>query len=89
MKTALVIVVFLVGCVTGGVASQVVAPPARAGADHQKWEYWCFGANPRDSEDIQEKSNSAGPQGWEMATATGGVGPGNTTYCFKRPTQPR
>ena len=29
--------VFLAGCVVGGVSSQVVAPPARAGAPVMRW----------------------------------------------------
>jgi hypothetical protein len=70
--------VFVLGCVAGGVASQFVVPPARAGAgDFQRWEYVCA-----DNPSSQQMSD-AGLQGWELATTAGG-GAYKTVYCFKR-----
>lgn len=71
----LVGLVFLVGCATGGVASQVVAPPAAA-ATVQRWDYFCA-----DDEwaGRERRLKAAGQQGWELVAFERG------TVCFKRP----
>jgi len=72
--------VFLVGCVAGGVSSQLVVPKASAqqGApSRQKWQYECQ----KRGSNITEMANQLGEQGWEMVAVS------NTpiVWCFKRP----
>ena len=66
---------FFAGCV----ASQVFIPAARAGTAPQRWEYFCFKAG--DAEDITNKANQAGKEGWEMVT----MAASRDNWCFKRP----
>ena len=77
--------VFLAGCVVGGVSSQVVAPPARADAPVTRWEYFCLGAD-TNGNDAVTQLNAAGARGWELVSTS----PlGDTGYrmaiCMKRP----
>jgi hypothetical protein len=81
-------IVFVLGCVAGGVASQVAVLPARAGSDAPRWEYNC-GVNAS-----KEQLNEAGAQGWELVSvdvlATAGevasdaVHATKVQFCFKR-----
>ena len=75
--------VFLIGCAVGGISSQFVAPPARAGTNPQRWEYYCI----ENLENIHERSDKLGAEGWEMVTATAVPGAATFYYmwCFKRP----
>jgi len=75
--------VFLIGCAVGGMSSQFVVPPVRAGTNPTRWEYTCI----ENLDKFLERSDKLGAQGWEMVTAT--VVPGRTDFyymwCFKRP----
>ena len=77
-------VVFVIGCVAGGAASQMVVPKARANSSAPRWEYNCFDAEITDNFDLPvDELNKAGAQGWELVSMVprrGGYG-----YCFKRP----
>jgi len=73
-------ITFLVGCITAHVASDLVVPPARAGTSPQKWEFMCV--RDTDLSRIQNIANKAGSEGWDMASAAGGV---VMIWCFKRP----
>jgi hypothetical protein len=76
--------VFLAGCVVGGVSSQVVAPPARADGPGTRWEYFCM------SQSAEENSaagglNAAGAKGWELVSASPqGQYAMTMTLCMKR-----
>jgi opacity protein-like surface antigen len=79
------VVAFLAGCVVHDVVR--VAPPARASAVGQRWEYEC-----RESRrGITKMANDQAAQGWELVTAVGAawsdaVGADYTmVWCFKRP----
>jgi hypothetical protein len=72
----LVGLIFLVGCATGGVASQVVAPPAAAAATVQRWDYFCDGDEWAGRE---QRLKAAGQQGWELVAFA------KDTACYKRP----
>ena len=76
-------VVFLIGCAVGGVSSQFVAPPVRAGTNPPRWEYYCI----EGLEKVIERSDKLGAEGWEMVTATAVPGSASFYYmwCFKRP----
>lgn len=74
-----------IGCVAATVAQNFIVPPVRAGTDPVRWEYTCFkgyvwGSGPLDPDDVLEKANPLGQQGWEMVS-----GDGAGAYCFKRP----
>jgi hypothetical protein len=93
------IIMFLVGCITAHVASELVIPPAKAGTNPTKWEYVCHrheGGNLATK--LTEASNQAGSQGWEMVSASYGIGAmgdpaplksekvvSGSIVCFKRP----
>jgi hypothetical protein len=70
---------FLFGCATGGVASQLVIPPASADGPADRWEHFCAElANHRT--ELQTKAlREAGESGWEFVGALG------DSACFKRP----
>jgi hypothetical protein len=70
---------FVLGCATGGVASQVVIPSARAGIAPQRWEHFCM-ENPS-----AEGLNKAGSEGWELVTVTSHPNVADYMFCFKRP----
>jgi hypothetical protein len=84
--------VFVIGCAAGGVASQMVIPPARAGTNPTRWEYLCSNVK----QNVPETLAESGKQGWEMVSAfpshyeegTGGF-PRDLKadaygFCFKR-----
>ncbi|HMF40231.1 MAG TPA: hypothetical protein VKQ32_06035 [Polyangia bacterium] len=76
-------IVFVIGCAVGGVSSQFIVPPVRAGTNPTRWEYYCL----EDTEKLVERSDKLGAQGWEM-TAASAVAAHNDPYfvwCFKRP----
>ena len=79
MKSSSLGLVFILGCATGGVASQLVVPPARAETPPTRWEYLCGKGDVTTS-----KFNEAGAQGWELV-AVARI-PGDSTFCFKRRT---
>jgi hypothetical protein len=74
-KTAFVLlVVFFAGCAASRI---LVVPPARAGTNPQRWEYFCKGEAFSDDA-VSKMANRAGQEGWEMSSAQGNV------WCFKR-----
>ncbi|MBC8133508.1 MAG: hypothetical protein H7X95_11055 [Deltaproteobacteria bacterium] len=79
--------VFVIGCAVGGASSHFVVPPARAGTNPTRWEYYCLETG---EEGFLQKCNQLGAQGWEMAAGAGaGAGTGwdktmKLTWCFKR-----
>jgi hypothetical protein len=75
--------VFVFGCVTGGVASQMVVPPAKAGAAVTTWDYYCTQLDTSQPNKQQAILRQAGAQGWELVT----VESSDKTWgnaCFKR-----
>ena len=85
----LIAIIFLIGCATGGVASQFVAPPARAGTAPTRWEHICGRIN---SGSLSENLNKGGADGWELVsvvvahqlTAFGDTTTDEFTFCMKR-----
>lgn len=82
-------IIFLIGCATGGVAAQIVIPPARAGTTATRWEHFCGRIN---AGLLTEQLNRAGAEGWELVSvvpARQGTEMGVTTaseftFCSKR-----
>jgi hypothetical protein len=65
-RTGIVLVVFFLGCATGGVAAQLASvPPARADVAPARWEYYCA----RVDGPVNAHLKQVGEQGWEMVTA--------------------
>jgi len=58
-------IVFVIGCAVGGISSQLVVPPVRAGTNPTRWEYYCI----EGMEKLVERSDKLGAQGWEMTAA--------------------
>ena len=85
-RQILIAITFLAGCVAGGMSSQMIAPPARAGAPVTRWEYFCV-HNSDDAAESMANLNAAGARGWELATAAGFGGhmSPTTMFCLKRP----
>jgi len=81
MNRSSIALAFVLGCVSGGVASRIAEPAARAGAPGavQRWEYDC-GNNPPMAE-----LNAAGAQGWELVSTTQLRRNNDVMVCFKRP----
>jgi hypothetical protein len=88
-RSLLVAAVFLIGCATGGAASQYVAsanaqaPTGTPGTT--QWAYYCLTNAPID--DLEVLANAAGREGWELAASalSGGSGTSSPVWCFKRP----
>lgn len=82
LKHSALVALFRLGCVTGGVASQLVVPPAKAGST-LRWEYLCVQSEGLSTNEM----NGAGAEGWEVARQM--TFPANGvrefTTCFKRP----
>jgi len=89
-------VIFLVGCATGSVASQLVIPPIRAGTQPQRWEYLCAQSSPETNK-LTPALNNAGGAVWELVSTVAarleseGLGSVSTglhadsyVFCFKR-----
>jgi hypothetical protein len=81
-------IIFLVGCATGGVASQLVVPPARAGTAPTRWEHFCRRASAASLTGVDsftEKLDDAGARGWELVSVTPAHQDGQTvdefTFC--------
>ena len=78
-----VAVVFLFGCATGGVSSQLVVPKASAqqAATLTKWQYHCdFDSS---AGEWEAAANRAGSEGWELVSLQ--LSAGTALGCFKRP----
>jgi hypothetical protein len=82
-----VVLLFLVGCATGGAASQLAVAdataqqPAPAASPQQtpsfpRWEYHCYEYGPRE---IGAVANKLGGEGWEAVAVDKAY-----TWCFKR-----
>lgn len=69
---ALLALVFIFGCATGGVAAQLVVPPARAGSSPMRWEYECINVDTGGGH-LTSELNQLGAQGWELASVVPGV----------------
>ena len=83
-------VAFLTGCLTAMVATKLVVPPAHAGTNPQKWEYYCTDEGIRlDEKIITESFNRVGKEGWELASVASATIYENflteAMFCFKRP----
>jgi|ERR1043166_965097 hypothetical protein len=88
-------VIFLIGCATGSVASQLVIPPIRAGTQPQRWEYLCVQVAPEATK-LTPALNNAGAAGWELVstvaahmdgeglTGLTGLRSDSYVFCFKR-----
>ncbi|HEY5944010.1 MAG TPA: hypothetical protein VIV40_00890 [Kofleriaceae bacterium] len=86
-------IIFIIGCATGGVASQLAVPPVRAGTNPTRWEYSCVASQ---TGKINEGLNQMGAQGWELVSgfvtrfegvSGGGLnnqGADSYAFCFKR-----
>jgi len=68
MKRGFVTIVFIIGCATGGVASQLVVPPVRAGTAPTRWEYLCNEATFATMRQLRAALNEAGDVGWEAVS---------------------
>jgi hypothetical protein len=79
---AIIAIVFVVGCATGGVAAQLVVPPVRAGTSPTRWEYKCVKVDDPDEESVSTL-NKLGAEGWEITTMTHS-GHGVYMFCTKR-----
>jgi hypothetical protein len=75
--------VFLFGCVAGGIGSQLVAPPARAGTHPARWEYFCLRS--ANDQEAMNDLNKAGLAGFELVSATTVNDFNVAMYCMKRP----
>jgi hypothetical protein len=90
MQSKLIVgLIFVIGCIAGGAASQMVVPPARAGTAPTRWEYLCS----QSTHSPVDALNKAGEQGWELVTLFpstydkkigGNLETGTFGYCFKR-----
>ncbi len=60
-------VMFIIGCATGGVASQLVVPPARAGTTPTRWEHFCGEV---EYDVLTRELNKVGAEGWEVVSVT-------------------
>jgi hypothetical protein len=86
-------IIFVIGCASGAVVSQLAVPPVRAGTNPTRWEYFCSSAAPGS---IQSDLNKMRIEGWELVNGfvsrfDGQVGGGVNSYaadayafCFKR-----
>jgi hypothetical protein len=57
-------VIFVIGCATGGVASQLVIPPVHAQSSAPRWEYLCSEGGKVSSVEMTK----LGTAGWELVS---------------------
>jgi len=82
-------IVFVIGCATGSVASQLVVPKARAGTTPTRWEYYCGRV---EAGGLTTALKTAGAEGWELVnvvparqgTAFATIEVADFTFCAKR-----
>ena len=88
---ALAAIVFVVGCMTGGVASQLAVPKARAGTSPARWDYYC---KESDASVPLADMNKSGAEGWELVSVSttkyaqkfnNDYESATAVYCNKRP----
>ena len=81
MKRSSIALVFVLGCISGGVAGRMADSPASAQAPgaRVRWEYNC------DVNPSLKQLDDAGANGWELVTTSTVLGNGDINYCFKRP----
>jgi hypothetical protein len=85
----IIAVIFIIGCATGGVASQLVIPPVRAGTNPTRWEYLCG----ESTSNLNGHLVKPGTEGWELVSVflsdqkryADGTTADTMAYCFKRP----
>jgi len=68
-QSGIIAVVFIIGCATGGVAAQLVVPPARAGTTPTRWEYQCLSIGAKGGR-MTSTLNQLGAEGWELVSMT-------------------
>jgi len=80
---------FIIGCATGGIASQLVVPPAQAGTNPTRWDYYCA----KGQGDVGDVLKKAGAEGWELVSTVAShydhqfdddLQADTYRYCFKR-----
>jgi hypothetical protein len=84
--SGIIAIVFVIGCATGGIAAQLVVPPARAGTSPTRWEYQCARVD-TEVADVAANLNRLGAEGWELvsvAPATSSRGTYGYMLCAKR-----
>jgi hypothetical protein len=78
-------VIFVIGCAAGGVASQMVIPPVRAGTNPTRWEYLCA----ESTSNLNGYLAKPGAEGWELVSVFSVEQVNETSkrlaYCLKRP----
>lgn len=82
-------IIFVIGCATGGVTSQLVIPTARAGTTPTHWEHFCGRVG---TGSLTTHLNAAGAEGWELVsiaparqeTSFGNTTVAEITFCAKR-----
>ena len=75
-QRGLIGIVFILGCATGGVASQLVIPPVRAGTAPTQWEYQCLRVDGGGG--VTATLNKVGAEGWELV----GVAPAHQSSAY-------
>ena len=84
-----VAIIFVIGCATGSIASQIVVPPVRAGTNPTRWEYLCA----KTGGPLSTAMTEMGAQGWELVSAFpsyldhkmgGSLEAEAITFCSKR-----
>lgn len=83
-------VIFVLGCATGGAASQLMIPPVHAQSSAPRWEYLCL----EGSQVTSAAMTKAGAAGWDLVSMVSthqdlesGVTyeSNNLVACYKRP----
>ncbi len=83
---SVIIIVFLLGCASSSIVSQLLVPPVKANSNPTRWEYTCaiipdwYSKNEEKKQTAMAKINEFGSQGWEMTET-----PDIHSFCFKRP----
>jgi len=88
---AVLAILFLIGCATGGVASRLAVPPARAGTAAVRWEHYCSDVAP---DALTDDLNKMGVEGWELVSlapqmkiVAGHSSDESIVFCAKRALQ--